>query len=134
MFGISREAAANLACLDEDTLQRLDSAIRGNRDLRWKVVQRGFWAHGVHNLRDDLREAESFTMDGAEQIRCPTLLTVAQRDSLGAFAESFFAALHCPKALLRFSAAEGAGDHCEMQNRSALNRRVLDWLDEQFFE
>ena len=28
--------------------------------------------------------------------------------------------------------AEGAGAHCEMGNRSLLNRRVLDWLDEQF--
>jgi len=30
------------------------------------------------------------------------------------------------------SAAEGAGGHCEMGNRSLLNGRVLDWLDEQF--
>jgi hypothetical protein len=27
-------------------------------------------------------------------------------------------------------AAEGAGDHCEMTNRSLLNRTALDWLDE----
>lgn len=72
-------------------------------------------------------------MDGrAEKIQCPTLLTMAENDSLGASAPLFMEALHCPKELLRFSAAEGAGDHCEMQNRSLLNRRVLDWLDEQF--
>ena len=41
-------------------------------------------------------------------------------------------ALRCPKTLLRFTAAEGADGHCEMKNRSLLNRRVLDWLDEQF--
>jgi hypothetical protein len=72
-------------------------------------------------------------MDGrAELIRCPTLMTMAENDSLGARAPSFLEALTCPKTLMRFSAAEGAGDHCEMQNRSLLNRRTLDWLDEQF--
>jgi hypothetical protein len=97
------------------------------------VVQRGFWVHGVQNLRDYLREAERFTMEGrAERIQCPTLLTMAENDSLGAFAPSFLDALRCPKTLLRFSDAEGAGDHCEMRNRSVLNRRVLDWLHDQF--
>jgi hypothetical protein len=57
---------------------------------------------------------------------------MAEHDSLGARAPSFLEALTCPKTLLRFSAAEGAGDHCEMQNRSLLNQRTLDWLDEQF--
>lgn len=35
-----------------------------------------------------------------------------------------------PKTFLRFTAVEGAGAHCEMQNRSLVNRRALDWLDE----
>jgi hypothetical protein len=82
------------------------------------------------NLRDFLRAAEPFTMDGrAELIRCPTLLTFAENDPLGAGAQTFFDALRCPKELIRFTAAEGAGDHCEMNNRSLLNRRALDWLD-----
>jgi hypothetical protein len=37
--------------------------------------------------------------------------------------------MQCPKALLRFTAAEGAGEHCEMGNRSLANLRMLDWLD-----
>jgi hypothetical protein len=32
--------------------------------------------------------------------------------------------------LIKFTAAEGAGDHCEMMNRSLVNRAVLEWLDE----
>jgi hypothetical protein len=39
--------------------------------------------------------------------------------------------LECPKPLMRFTAAEGADGHCEMGNRSLLNGRVLDWVDEQ---
>jgi hypothetical protein len=29
-----------------------------------------------------------------------------------------------------FSAAQGAGMHCEMMNRTLLNRQALDWLDD----
>ena len=49
-------------------------------------------------------------------------------DPLGSGAQAFFDKLECPKTLIKFTAAEGAGDHCEMMNRSILNRRALDWL------
>ena len=29
-----------------------------------------------------------------------------------------------------FTAAEGAGDHCEMEARSLFSQRAFDWLDE----
>ena len=88
--------------------------------------------HGVDDLRAYLASAELFTMHGhAERIRCPTLITMAEHDALSASAAAFFEALRCSKTLLRFTAAEGADGHCEMQNRSLLNQRVLDWLDEQ---
>jgi pimeloyl-ACP methyl ester carboxylesterase len=131
--GCAPDQGVGLGDLDNDTIGKLDAFIRKDRGFKWKIVQRGFWVHGVDNLRDYLRSAEQFTMDGrAELIRCPTLVTMAEHDSLGAKAPSFLEALTCPKTLLRFSAAEGAGDHCEMQNRSLLNQRALDWLDEQF--
>lgn len=133
MFDLPPEAVRDLGTLDQAVIDRADAAIRKDRELRWKVVQRGFWVHGVDNLRDYLASAELFTMRGrAELIRCPTLITQAENDPLAAGADGFFDALRCPKALLRFTAAEGADGHCEMRNRSLLNRRVLDWLDERF--
>ncbi len=129
-LGATPEAAANLGDLDQKVLDRMWQVVVEDRKMRWTIVQRGFWVHGVDNLRDFLRAAEPFTMDGrAELIRCPTLLTAAENDPLAAGAQAFFDALRCPKDLIRFTAAEGAGDHCEMNNRSLLNRRVLDWLD-----
>ena len=105
-------------------------AVTANRKRRWSIVQRGFWVHGADNPRDYLRSVEQFTMAGrTELIRCPTLVTLAEADPLAAGAQGFFDALRCPKALIRFAAADGAGDHCEMLNRSRLNRSVLDWLD-----
>jgi hypothetical protein len=72
-----------------------------------------------------------YTLEGrAQAIACPTLLTMAERDPLGASAPKLYDALTCPKRLVRFSAAEGAGMHCEHMNRSPLNRIVFDWLDE----
>jgi hypothetical protein len=132
-FGVPREAANDLGALDQAVIDKMDAFIRGNRQLNWKVVQRGFWVHGVNDLRAYLASAELFTMRGrANLIRCPTLITKAENDPLAADAEAFFDALACPKTLMRFSAAEGADGHCELRNRSLLNGRVLDWLDERF--
>jgi hypothetical protein len=99
----------------------------------WKVVQRAFWVHGADNLRAYLASAELFTIQGhVERIRCPTSITVAENDALSKGAGALIDALHCPKTLMHFTAEKRANGHCEMQNRSLLNRRVLDWLDEQF--
>jgi alpha-beta hydrolase superfamily lysophospholipase len=132
-LGIPPEAAANPAEIEQPLLDKMWQVITGDRKLRWTVIQRGFWVNGVDNLRDFLRCIVRFTMDGrGDLIRCPTLITQAENDPLGASAPAFFEALRCPKDFIRFSAAEGAGDHCEMMNRSALNRRALDWLDGVF--
>ena len=132
-FHVPAEKASDLGALDEALISKADAVIRANHVLNWKVVQRGFWTHGVDNLRDFLGAVEKFTVRGREtSIRCPSLLIHAQGDVLGAKAPEVFEALTCKKALLHFEASEGADGHCEMQNRSLLNRRVLDWLDEQF--
>lgn len=133
MFGVPPEAAADLGALDQAAIDKVDAFVRGNRQLNWKVVQRGFWVHGVSDLRAYFASAELFTMKGrAELISCPTFITQAENDALSAGAGAFYDALSCPKTLMRFTAAEGAAGHCEMGNRSLLNRRVFDWLDEQF--
>jgi len=132
LFGLSAGAAADLGALDEATLDKVEAFIRGNRQLRWKVVQRGFWVHGVGTLRAFFASAELFTMRArAELISCPTLITRAENDILAAGAGTFAERLRCPATVMRFTAAEGADGHCEMGNRSLLNSRVLDWLDEQ---
>jgi pimeloyl-ACP methyl ester carboxylesterase len=133
LLGVSPAAAADLGALDQAIIDKMDAFFRGNRLLNWKVVQRGFWVHGVNDLRAYLASAELFTMKGrANLIRCPTLITKAENDALAVDADAFFHALECPKTLMHFTAAEGASGHCEMGNRSLLNGRVLDWLDEQF--
>ena len=54
----------------------------------------------------------------------------AENDPLAIGTREFFGALQCPKTLMPFAAGEGAGDHCGMHNRTILNDRALDWLDD----
>lgn len=130
-FGASPETVRDLGSMDQAIIDRMWELVEQNRWLRWVISQRGFWVHGVSDLRGYFRSAETFTMEGrTELIRCPMLVTIADYDSHCGETKPFFDQLRCPKTLLRFSAAEGAAEHCEMQNRSVLNRRVLDWLDE----
>jgi dienelactone hydrolase len=134
-LGATPEAAADLGKLGQDVIDRMEQLIAKDRMLHWNVVQRGYWVHGVDNLRDYLRAAQDYTLEGRiERIECPTLVTLAEGDPLAANTPGFFDALRCPKTLIRFTAAEGAAGHVEMSNRSLLNRRVLDWLDERFRE
>lgn len=120
-FGIT--TASHLA-------EGLETKLDADRHMHWAVRQRGFWVHGVDNLSDYFREALRYSLAGRlEGIRCPTLLTMAEADQLAATAPEVYDGLACPKTLMRFTVAEGAGEHCEMRNRTLLNRRVLDWLD-----
>lgn len=129
-LGATPEAARDLGNLDQGMLDRMTQAIESSRQMRWSIVQRGFWVNGVDTLRDFLRSAERFTNEGrVQRISCPTLITLAESDPLADTAEALFEKLTCPKKLIRFAANDGADGHCEMGNRSLLNRRVLDWLD-----
>ncbi|PZQ50185.1 MAG: alpha/beta hydrolase [Rhodovulum sulfidophilum] len=130
-LGASPDEARDLSTLDQSIIDRLRRMIDGDRIQRWTFTQRGFWVHGVTDLRGYLAAAQQFTMEGrAGMIRCPTLLTMAENDPLTASTQTLFDQMTCPKTIIRFSAADGAGDHCEMGNRSLLNRRTFDWLEE----
>jgi len=129
--GVSDADAERIAAGDAALANRVgDAMIAGSRQLRWSIVQRGFWVHGVSDFAGYLRAAGAFTLDGrAAAIRCPALLTEAENDARSGSAPQVLAALSGPKALVRFTEAEGAGDHCEAMNRSRFNRAMLDWLD-----
>jgi pimeloyl-ACP methyl ester carboxylesterase len=99
--------------------------------LRWKLVQRGLWVHGLGSLGEYVVDSDRYRLsDVVGQISCPTLVAVGEGDPVGAHAERLYQALQCPKALVRFSAAEGAAGHCESWNRSRYDQRVFDWLDD----
>jgi hypothetical protein len=95
------------------------------------AIRRGLWVHGVERPLDYLRLAAEYTLAGrAEMIRCPALISSAENDQIGATARMLYDALEGPKAFQRYTAAEGAGAHCESGARTLFNQRAFDWLDE----
>ncbi|WP_144150115.1 alpha/beta hydrolase family protein [Paraburkholderia sp. BCC1885] len=130
-LGATRDEAANLGAMPAALMERLAQIVANDRKLTWSVVKRGYWVNGAATLREYLASVERYTMDGRiAEIQCPTLFTLAENDMLAGGTQNFFDALRCPKTLIRFGSNQGAGEHCEMRNRSLVNRRVLDWMDE----
>src|SRR5215208_7068610 len=128
---LPKEALEDLPEIDPSLLKPIEEHIMGDASLRWSIVQRAFWVHGIDSLADYLRIAKDFELSSVvDQIRCPTLVTQAENDPVARFAGRLYDALGSPKELLRFTAAEGAGDHCEVMARSLFHQKSFDWLDE----
>jgi pimeloyl-ACP methyl ester carboxylesterase len=104
----------------------------GDPFLRWSLLQRGKWVNDQPSLYRLLCELARYRLsDVAAQIDCPTLLTQAEGDPVGAGAPTLLDALAVErKALVTFTSAEGAGGHCEATARRLFHQRVYDWLDE----
>jgi alpha-beta hydrolase superfamily lysophospholipase len=132
-FGIEAGIARKLPDVDEKALEPAFAAIRANPQLNWTFVQRGLMVHRVDTLMGYLRACVDFRLsDRIPDIRCPTLVTLAESDPVAANAVRLYDALTCRKTLVRFTTAEGAGDHCEAGARSVYFQRAYDWLDQVF--
>ena len=129
--GVPEDVIERYPDIPDATLAPMAEAIHADRAQRWAVEQRGFWVHGVDTLAGYLRATAPFDLQGRlARIGCPTAVTAAEDDPLSRSAQQIYDALPGAKALLRFGTAEGAGDHCEMRNRTLLDQRVFDWLDD----
>jgi len=128
---LPEEALEDPSSIDPSLPKPIMDYIASDASLRWSVVQRAFWVHGIDSLADYLRIAKDYELSSVvERISCPTLVTKAENDPVSRFAERLYDALTCPKNLLLFTEAEGAGDHCEAMARSLFHQRSFDWLDE----
>lgn len=87
--------------------------------------------YGTESMYDVLVELEKWDLsEVAGRIRCPVLITDPEGEQFWPGQSSrLYELLGCPKALARFSAAEGADQHCEPLAPILRSHRVLDWLD-----
>lgn len=131
-LGVSDDAFAKLPSLDPEDERMVLAALEGNRSLRWKIVQRGYWTNGAPDLPSYLAEMAKWKLEPEQvaAIRCPTLITSAESDPASSNAKDLYDALTCPKTFVEFLDADGAGLHCEGLNRSIANRVIIDWLDD----
>jgi len=95
------------------------------------TLRRGLLVHAVDDplaFVDTLRE---FTLVGrAANIRCPTWICDAEGDDISASTPQLVDAMTCEKTYVHFTAAEGAGDHCEQGARALYHARSFAWLDD----
>jgi len=118
--------------LNTSVINKISSLLNIDEMLHWRIVQRGFWALNVNCLEDFFKSMENFKVSHiAQNIRCPTLITLPEGDPIASGALALYKALNVSnKKLVHFSEEEGSGGHCEMLSRSLYNQRVFDWLDE----
>jgi hypothetical protein len=95
------------------------------------ALRRGMLVHGAPSPLAYLDSLRDFTLRGhAGRITCPTWICNAEEDDIGASAPQLVEALTCPKTFVRFTTAEGAGDHCEQGARALYHARSFGWLDQ----
>jgi len=110
-------------------LRALMSQVTKRPTAGWSL-RRGQLVHGAADPVTYLEMLRDYSMKGrAEKITCPTWVCHAETDPLGAQAPSLYDALRCPKELVTFTVAEGAGDHCEAGARLLYHARSFGWLD-----
>ncbi|MET0474754.1 MAG: alpha/beta hydrolase [Mycobacterium sp.] len=113
----------------------MDELIGGRTEAptsqRW-VLSNAMWVFGVATGQELIDEAAKYDLtDVADQITCPTLVCEAEDDQFfQGQPEMLYEALHCPKTFLRFTAAEGAGEHCHEGALTLFHQRMFDWLDD----
>jgi len=112
-------------------LRALTARIAKKPTAGW-AFRRGMLTHGKATAWDYFVDAARYEQeDIVGKISCLTLVCDAESDDISAFSKTFFDLLRCEKDYLRFTADEGAGEHCISGNRSLFHERVFDWLDVQ---
>jgi pimeloyl-ACP methyl ester carboxylesterase len=145
-FGVTQLAAvppdqreAFIAALNEKENPELDRKIleglnNAGPDAKWGADQAGF-VMGESTPHATIAKILKFNLrDGiAEKISCPTLVLDAEEDMyLKGQPDELYAHLTCPKTMIRFTSAEGAGAHCQCGADRLSNARIFDWLDDTF--
>ncbi len=94
------------------------------------ALRRGLLVHGVRDPLEYLLTLRDYALKGrAEMISCPMFVCNAEGDDISASAPHLVDALTVEKEYVRFTAAEGAGDHCEAGARTLYHARSFGWLD-----
>jgi pimeloyl-ACP methyl ester carboxylesterase len=119
----------------DQTIAGLDGLIAHRTELpsspRW-AVSNALWVFNSTTAKDFVHEVSGYDLTGiAEQITCPTLVCEAEHDQFfSGQPQMLFDALRCPKTLMKFTAAEGAEEHCHVGALTLFHQRMFDWLDE----
>ncbi|TBL79429.1 alpha/beta hydrolase family protein [Paenibacillus thalictri] len=98
--------------------------------VRW-AVENGMFTFGAESIEELVDKTEPCSLEGiAQRIVCPTLVCEAEDDHFFAGQPAkLYEALQCPKTFMRFTAEEGAEEHCHFGALQLFNHRMFEWLD-----
>jgi cephalosporin-C deacetylase-like acetyl esterase len=87
---------------------------------------------GMDSNYDIFRAVKEYNLvQVASRIRCPMLITDPEGEPFfPGQAQKLYDALTCPKSILHFTYAQGAGQHCEVAAPVLRNAAIHNWLDE----
>ena len=124
---VTRVAALFGRALANYTLKQV---MQRNTGIRW-AIENGMFAFQVGSIWDLIEATECWSLQGvANKITCPTLVCEAEGDHFFAGQpRMLYEALTCPKTLLRFTAEEGAEEHCQLGALVFSNHQVFSWLE-----
>jgi pimeloyl-ACP methyl ester carboxylesterase len=131
---LTEEQKAAFPDIDPALLAPFEDWLRGPDApsmLRWSLIQRGLWVNGVDSVYDYAVDMFRYELSSvADNIACPTFLSMAEADPVADYAPDLYAAITAPKVLVPFTMADGAGMHTESLARTLYDQRIFDWLDE----
>jgi pimeloyl-ACP methyl ester carboxylesterase len=135
MAAAFNRTAAQSESGSDDPVAALDNLITHRAELpsspRW-AISNALWVFDGATAQELLDGVKDYDLtDVAGQITCPTLVCEAEKDHFfSGQPRLLYEALHCPKTLLTFTAAEGAEEHCHVGAMTLFHQRMFDWLDD----
>ncbi len=115
--------------LSRRVLRRILEALEAKPTAGW-AIRRGQLVHGVNGPLAYLEALREYTLkDKAKAITCPMFVCNAESDDISTSAPRLVEASTVETEYVLFTAAEGAGDHCEAGARTLYHARSFGWLD-----
>ena len=131
---IGQIPAPLLAALKNGDAERFDALMSAPTDpAAARALAFRARPYGERTPYELLTEVSRYTLyDVVDQISTPTLITDPDDEQFfpGQSAE-LYAALTCPKVLVRFTAGQGANGHCEPMARPLVDLRTGDFFADQ---
>jgi pimeloyl-ACP methyl ester carboxylesterase len=97
--------------------------------LRWVATQ-GTWSMGASGIADLVDRSKAYTLAGiTDRIRCPCLVMEAEADIFfKGQPQRVFDELQAPRTFARFTAVDGAENHCQSGALAYKDEVVFNWI------
>lgn len=129
---LPEDAIAAFDAGEPDRCQRIvEQKMQGSTPLRWAVTQ-GTWSFGVEKVSELLDKSRDYTLQGVIQdIQCPCMIMEADGDIFFAGQpQRVYDELKAPKRFARFTAEDGAENHCQSGALAFKDEVVFNWIAE----